>query len=173
MNFERDGLIGIGLVAAVLGLIVYWFGDFEPPRTDPGEALAQVCEAELEDRLVAPATYRRIEVQGPFSHPATFEEFRGWLTDAEIARQRAWIAEDEDMARLDKEFRDMFAREDPDRVDLALTYEAQNTLGVPLRKRALCTRILGADDDWGAPADLLNPVFIDLETNLNWALRSQ
>lgn len=181
MNKQNKRFAVLTAGAAAVAAVVYLGGDWSGARTplfagggavkDPAEQFASICEEQLQDRLLAPSTYRRVEVNGPVSGDASFEEFRGWLTEEQVRKARADIARDPDLKRLNAEFQDMFKRKAPTRVDLVLIYEAQNGFGVPIRRQALCTRIVGSEEEMGEPENALDPVYVDLETNLDWSLR--
>lgn len=160
-------VIGFLVVLAAAGAASWYGGAFTSER----EEFVQRCEAELANRLRAPATYRRVSAGEVRRSTASLEECMGWPT----AEDRA---ADEAAARRNSTVRDIQADQlarcnasPGEHVSLVIEYDAANAYGTPVRGRTVCSSV-------SPPGAALSEVGrfgglrIDGYTALSWSMRA-
>lgn len=116
------------------------------PVRSLADDIVGICETEIAKRLVAAATYRRIDVVNG-TRPMTIEEWIDVETlairDANLATPERAVAQRSAMREREAAWRS--AGIVPERERVVVSFDAQNRLGVPLRYRATCARVVARD----------------------------
>lgn len=136
-------------------------------KPDFKEQLTEACEKALADRLKAPATYKRVSVSEMVQEDATIDQCMGWDVpelkerDERLAKKSKIYASSVELGlRICKEWPQVYSY-------LLLTYEANNSFGVPIRNRVVCSIVTTDAGEVGAYAE--DSVRINGYTNRDWS----
>jgi len=161
-------VVGI-LVFLVVAGAGYWaaasgtFGqNIDPLRLFPYEKRVSSCERVLSERLRAPSTYHRVDVSEIHNGDplATVDDLvKDGLRGAALDNIRDWMkGSSRDSAK-------------PAVYEYLIHYDAANGFGAPVRGIAACTYV-SLFGQQAPTSDLLDNVFVDGITSLDWTLES-
>lgn len=139
-------------VFVLLVCVVAGWQAFEKGYPPFNSWLVRSCDAAIKERLKAPSTYRRASA-AESQKAITFEEYFADNDSYGDAARRLLVSS---------------ATEKPIQFIAVLEYEAQNSLGVPLRAMATCTfNALSSNEQPGGKEF----VKLDGKTNVQWLVR--